>query len=311
MQRFKNILFIAHSGADQSAALKRALALAEYNGARLTVMDVVEPEDELADAIKAQFNLDLEALLLEQRREELAALTTPYAQSGRILIQVRSGTPFIEVIRAVQHNGYDLLIKAAEGPRGQADRLFGSTDMHLLRKAPCPVWIDRPCQPHPYRTILAAVDPVGEAVNGMYRLIMDLATSLGTHEGGVVHVAHAWNLQGESLLTSRREHIQPSYLEHLREMTEARHKARLGWLVSAYDLSLDMANVHLIEGKPAEVIPSLAHELRADVIVLGTAARVGVPGFLIGSTAEEILGSTQCSVLAVKPEGFVSPVTLQ
>jgi len=77
MQRFKNILFIAHSGADQSAALKRALALAEYNGARLTVMDVVEPEDELADAIKAQFNLDLEALLLEQRREELAALTTP------------------------------------------------------------------------------------------------------------------------------------------------------------------------------------------------------------------------------------------
>jgi nucleotide-binding universal stress UspA family protein len=31
---------------------------------------------------------------------------------------------------------------------------------------------------------------------------------------------------------------------------------------------------------------------------------------LIGNTAEEVLGAVDCSVLTVKPQGFVSPVTL-
>ena len=33
-------------------------------------------------------------------------------------------------------------------------------------------------------------------------------------------------------------------------------------------------------------------------------------GFFIGNTAESVLQQVNCSVLTVKPEGFVSPVTL-
>jgi nucleotide-binding universal stress UspA family protein len=39
-------------------------------------------------------------------------------------------------------------------------------------------------------------------------------------------------------------------------------------------------------------------------------ARRGIPGLLIGNTAERILRKLPCSVLAVKPDGFVSPVSL-
>jgi hypothetical protein len=35
---------------------------------------------------------------------------------------------------------------------------------------------------------------------------------------------------------------------------------------------------------------------------------VGIPGLFIGNTAEEIIQTTKCSVLAVKPTGFISPV---
>jgi len=43
---------------------------------------------------------------------------------------------------------------------------------------------------------------------------------------------------------------------------------------------------------------------------MGTVGRTGIPGLIMGNTAESILNNIGCSVLAVKPPGFVSPVTL-
>lgn len=42
--------------------------------------------------------------------------------------------------------------------------------------------------------------------------------------------------------------------------------------------------------------------------IMGTVGRTGIPGFLIGNTAETVLRQVACSVLAVKPTGFVTPV---
>ena len=67
---------------------------------------------------------------------------------------------------------------------------------------------------------------------------------------------------------------------------------------------------HLIKGQPRKEIPALAKQIEADLIVMGTVARTGVPGFIIGNTAEAILGQIECSVLALKPPGFVTPVTV-
>ena len=47
-----------------------------------------------------------------------------------------------------------------------------------------------------------------------------------------------------------------------------------------------------------------------DLIVMGTIVHSGVEGLLLGSTAEKVLGEAEVSVLAVKPEGFVSPIKL-
>ena len=57
-------------------------------------------------------------------------------------------------------------------------------------------------------------------------------------------------------------------------------------------------------------MPSLARRKRVDLVVMGTVARTGVPGLFIGNTAEAILNQVQCSVLAAKPDGFVTPVQL-
>ena len=43
---------------------------------------------------------------------------------------------------------------------------------------------------------------------------------------------------------------------------------------------------------------------------MGTVGRTGIRGLFIGNTAEAILNQVKCSVLAVKPSGFETPVRL-
>jgi len=44
----------------------------------------------------------------------------------------------------------------------------------------------------------------------------------------------------------------------------------------------------------------MAKEIGADLVVMGTIARTGIPGFITGNTAESILNQIYCSVLEIK-----------
>mgnify|MGYP000211081798 CR=1 FL=1 len=49
-------------------------------------------------------------------------------------------------------------------------------------------------------------------------------------------------------------------------------------------------------------------ESNADLLVMGTLEHRQIPGFFIGNTAEKTLAAVDCSVLAVKPGSFRTPV---
>jgi nucleotide-binding universal stress UspA family protein len=66
----------------------------------------------------------------------------------------------------------------------------------------------------------------------------------------------------------------------------------------------------LRRGEPEDVIPEFVVAEGIDLVVMGTVARVGIAGMLIGNTAERVLRKLPCSVLTVKPDGFESPVRL-
>jgi len=307
MKRFKNILFVADREDGLDAALQRAVALSQSNDARLTVMDVT-PDSGLADYIRRSYAIDLNAQLREQRLMALEALTQPYTEAGiSLYTTVVTGAPFLEVVRAVQRNAHDLVMKVAQPPAGLATSLLGSTDMHLLRKCPCPVWIDRAGGSR-YRRLLAAVDPFDDESGELQRLIMDLATSLAEREQARVDVVHAWELPGESILASGRGRIARGELERLLEDTEQRHRQGLDRLLLPYGLSSGASNVHLLKGRPAQIISSCARQQDSDLIVMGSLGRAGLPGLFIGNTAEDVLRETQSAVLTVKPNDFVSPV---
>ncbi len=176
MKRFQRILFVNHP-LNVPEALERALQLARGNSARLDIINVYE---DLPDTLDEVFSA-----LKEQQHDQITRLVD---ESGLQVPSVkhlqRSGTPFLEIIKEVLEHGYDLVIKPARGYSRLSAMLFGSTDLHLLRKCPCPVWLIKPSGEKRYDRILAAVDPdPGEPENeALNRLILDLATSLSRQE---------------------------------------------------------------------------------------------------------------------------------
>jgi universal stress protein E len=64
----------------------------------------------------------------------------------------------------------------------------------------------------------------------------------------------------------------------------------------------------LRHGHVEQVVPELVNEYQIDLLVMGTVSRSALDGVLIGNTAERVLDDVRCSVLAVKPTGFLSPI---
>ncbi len=322
VKRFGNILLIADEHTDYSAALKRAFILARNNQALLTVCAVVDvvPGD-MQVAITAVAPAELQNITVAEKRDWLDDVVKPVAAKGAPLkAKVLIGKPFIEIIRQVLESNHDLIIKCAEVAGGLRDLLFGSTDMHLMRKCPCPVWIIRPAEHHKYRRILAAVDqdpeePVTDVLN---RQILEMSSSLALAESSELHIVHAWCFAGEDLFRSARTGFSDAEVDAMVEKEAGVRRLGLENLVKTYGSKADRSatdilepQLHLIQGHARQVVPVIARELAVDLVIMGTVSRTGIAGFFMGNTAESILTQLDCSVLTIKPPGFVSPVTLE
>ena len=79
-------------------------------------------------------------------------------------------------------------------------------------------------------------------------------------------------------------------------------------LVRSFEGRLAETQSTLRRGEHDDIIPEFVVAEGIDLVVMGTVAQSGIAGMLIGNTAERVLRKLPCSVLAVKPEGFTSPV---
>lgn len=321
MKSFKTILCVVAPGATRQPALERAVMLAENNQARLTVATVVPrvPEDALRPD-KGPTLAEWRAALVDEQIRQLDSMLAPYRQRIEIKASVLMGTAFLEIIRAVLRDGYDLLIKPAENPDFLA-RMFGSDDMHLLRKCPCPVWLTKPEEKSDYDSILAAVDfdllMTDIGVEDLNQRILELSASLALSDFAALHLVHVWDTFAEGKIqiwSTNPDAAVPAYVEGERLSHEGR-LLRLGdWLkdlVGAETYDYLSPRFHLLRGQACKLIPALARDLGVDLVVMGTVARTGISGLIIGNTAETILEQLACSVLTVKPAGFVSPVKIR
>lgn len=326
MKRFKQILCVVTQGKQDQLALERAVSLAENNNAELTVAaltPLVNVAVEITDDAPVS-SIDLQESIVKAKQQELENLVQPYRERLVIQTRVLVGVSFLEIIREVLRQGHDLVIKIPD-TADWLDRLFGSDDMHLLRKCPCPVWLTKPEATKPCRRILAAVDVNDEyppeeytAKTTLNRQILEMAFSLALSEFSELHIVYAWDVIGESAMRGAFLHTPEekiiAYVEQVRQHQANRFDSLIKGVANS--MGEDAVNylkpqTHLVKGQARKEIPALAKKISCDLVVMGTVARTGIPGFIMGNTAETILNQIDCSVLAIKPPGFQTPVTIE
>jgi len=304
MKRFNNISLIYEC---DPSTLKRAALLAKDNGAQLTIVHPIKEPPAGWDMIVGRKHIDVRALVLrdhEARMKEVANSVKAFGvqPATRLLF----GEPSLEIIRDVIEHDRDLVILTAEGKGGLKERMFGTTSIRLMRKCPSPVLVLKPARKKHFKRILAAIDPevVGNTRDTLNGMILELASSLSAREGAELHIVHAWTVIGDYLMHERGVEYAADVSRHVQQEAKRRREMVENLLTQH---SVTGHQLHLLKGD-ATVIPQLVTKLEIDVLVMGTVCRTGIPGFIIGNTAERVLNAVDCSVFTVKPEGFVSPV---
>jgi len=316
MKKMNRILFVCESDHCDNAALEQAIELARSQMAELTVIGCFDnlkklSQDQPSHKILIQEMLNHKQAELKQYIKNLT--------SDEIQVKVFLGKPFIDIIQEVIEFDIDLVIKAVN-PSGFKSIIFGSQDLKLLRFCPCPLWLIKPTESKPEKKIIVAIDyepdnPENEMLN---KQLLDMGVSLALSQFAELHVVHAWSLDNESFLRSPRMEYTDKEVD---AMLQQEQEQRSQWLKDTVDTSVLTHGkqthtflspvLHLIKGSAAHNIPQLVKKTNPELLIMGTVGRTGIPGFFIGNTAEAILFDVNCSVLALKPEAFVSPVKLE
>ncbi len=309
MERFRKILVSVSAASPEVTpqSLVRAIKLAKDTGAELRVVDVIPQPSAF---LRRLFHGETAAhdLLAAEHERHLHAICERLKASGiPISTAVLSGRPFVEVIQEVERLGCDLLMRDAVGEQEKSSLFFGSVDMRLIRNCPCPVWLVKPKPVMYFERVIVAIDPLPGDVNvEMFNgQLLDIASSLANWEGGSLFVVSACSAHEEPFLASK---MSPSvFQEHLDDIT-ALGRRNLDRALRKLAKRPPEERILYRNGEPAHVITRYASEIDADVIVMGSLARLGAPGMLVGNTAERVLRQVRCSVLTIKPKNFVSPV---
>lgn len=324
MKRFKNILVVVDEEIS-SSSIARAIGLAKSNKAKLTFLEILPTLPNWAGT-KAQKQkwAKIQIALRKERVESLENLANRYRSQLSIETDVLEGKKFLQIIRQVLRHNHDLVMKDIELGRKMRSRLLGSEDMRLLRKCPCPIMLTERSGGGTIDRIMAAIDfdPIDTAIYGkvnaqLNRQILEMAITLSHIEESELDIVHVFPVIGEGVLYSGRSGLDEEevaeYIENIRvkygeDIDELLQRSR-SW-VGGEIFDAVRIEKHIHKGSPIRKIPEHAKKRDIDLIVMGTVGRTGVSGYLIGNTAETILNNLECSVLALKPDGFISPVTL-
>jgi nucleotide-binding universal stress UspA family protein len=304
MTQFSRILIDLDASARAHPALDSTIEVARRCNAAVKIVDVL---GEVPFATRHYVTPQLEADLVARRLEQLRTVAAPI-KGVPVTVEVLRGRPATALIRDVLHSRHDLLVRLHGRDLDERGKPFGAIDMELLRMCPCPVWLagaqkQRASTPQ----ILAAIhaNPANPDEQQLNASILDLALTMRDLMGARLHIVQAWLAFGETLLAS---HMPPHEVDEYVEAARAGEQQALEDVTRAFGDRLGDTAAELVKGEPEDVIQRYVEERGIDLVVMGTVARTGITGLLIGNTAERVLQRLRVSVLATKPAGFVSPV---
>jgi nucleotide-binding universal stress UspA family protein len=271
--------------------------------ADLTIVDVIEDVPLLARRLlPASWNLP--ALVRTQKQARIESSATLARRFGaQPTAALLSGSPIKALVREVVRGGYDLLAVGATTSRTVQG--VGASATRLLREVPCPVLLVHASRRRSRPRVLVAVDtdPADSKANSaLTAKIIETAAWFAETRDGELHVMHAWVPYGDRMMLGAGVTDAEAQRFLVGQGRESRHD--LERVLAPFSAQLESAHVHLIKGDPRVVIAEFATSHSIDLLVMGTVARSGVAGRIVGNTAEAVVSQMPCSIIVVKPDDW-------
>jgi nucleotide-binding universal stress UspA family protein len=294
MKQLSRILVGHDLKAGGEVALKSAAAIAQCCAAALRVVHVAEPLEpyqRLAHPLTPPYTVDE---IVRRTGEQLKTLLTGGEFAGlEADYEVRLGKPFFELILAQRAWLADLIVVG--GPSVPEEPFSASTSDRLVRKGDAPVLVAKIPLRADAKTLLVATDfsaPAREAAEAALRLAEKFdARIVFLHvldrPSYTVRYVQEWSVSVPAPPPAPEE-LEPE------------------WEAFLSGLPLDRIDCEKIavSGDAAQVIVAQANEQKADMLIMGTHGRSGLPYMLLGSVAEKVLRSARLPLLAVKSASF-------
>lgn len=304
MDQYRKIMIVVDPSMKRTTAFDRGVKLAKKTGATLQLL--------LTDYNPALFRarfLDRELLtkavrgFLSVRRrwldEEVKKLRKEGISAGALAAWHKPAHE--EIARQALEQGPDIVIKDVEKTGRLSRAVFTPADWNLMRLCPAPLMlVNSHSSSYPQR-ILAAVDPFDthDKPSDLNEIVLKAALDMAYQCDAPVHVVHAYQyLPAAAPMGAETAFADAKLFEQVRE------DHRNEFLAFGKSHGIPEDRMHLVEGEPAAVISDLAEDINADLVVLGTVQRRGLKRVLMGSTAEDILGTINNDVLVLKPDDF-------
>ena len=292
MRRLRKLLVVADPITTQPA-LHRAIAIAK--AARAELMLVAFVHDPLGDddsLLSERERLALREQLIAARKlllmAELASVPARFRRNVAVIWHKRYHEWLCANVRKL---GVDLVVKRARPSR---KAFYMPSDWHLMRNLPLPLWLVDGRSPES-GPVIAAVDAGDNRV------------AQGKLDAGVLSaaafIAKRWKFLFKAVYVRALPRLlfDLDLVDHRAYKLKAEKQAReaLARRCEQAGVQQQVTETLVAFGKPQQSIPRLVRREKASLLVMGTSARSGVEGFMVGNTSERVVSEVSCDVLII------------
>jgi CPA2 family monovalent cation:H+ antiporter-2 len=274
-------------------AVDRAFELAATHGATLTLahglgLDGLTLLQGLLGPRLPEVASSLQDAATGRLRELAAQASRPAGVSADVLVDVGSGSRFVDQLVRTQHA--DLLLVGARNGDLLQRVLMGSTASRLLRSSPCPVLNVKQPVTGPYRRLLIGVGD-GPDTERHVRLARALVP------GADVTLLHALTLPSADAL--REAGVTDDMFDVFRTEQVTQAEERLRTFAQRIGLPEAGTRTRVVVGDPSRTLLAHAEATECDLLVMGRIDRNTDEPLPVGSATRQVLAGSTADVLVI------------
>ncbi|MBQ4836743.1 MULTISPECIES: universal stress protein UspE [Pseudoalteromonas] len=305
MDKIKRILTVIDPTKEQQNSLERSISLAQTTGAEITAfLSIYDFSYEMTTMLSKEEREAMRLAVIKDREAWINVLIEQYTDLDIQAKVVWHNRPYEAIIEEVLNEQFDIVIKSTHQHDTLKSVIFTPTDWHLIRKCPAPVLLVKDQAWPEHGEIIAAVNSVSD--NDQHqelnqRIIKD-AKFICNLANASLSLVNTYPATPVNIAIEIPEFNPSQYSEAVKK----HHEDETWSLANQFEIAKEKCIIE--EGLPEDVIPSVAEKKSAELVVIGTVGRTGLSAALIGNTAEHVIDSLDCDVLALKPDGYKSPL---